>query len=77
MALTFTSASDRYRILSALRGCLDGQCTDAGIRLIGTSGERPREVSNWRRTGFNGSVIETGAFGLGDVGDHTLSIAIN
>jgi hypothetical protein len=30
MALTFTSVSDRYRILSALRGCLDGQCTGAG-----------------------------------------------
>ena len=41
MALTFTSVSDRYRILSALRGCLDGQCTGAGnIRTDGKHDKR-------------------------------------
>jgi len=74
---TITLDSTRYCIGAPWSLGIASSVSGAWIRLIGTSGERPWEVSNWRRTGFNGSVIETGAFGLGDVGDHTLSVAIN
>ena len=74
---TITLDSTRYCIGAPWSLGIASSVSGAWIRLIGTSGERPWEVSNWRRTGFNGSVIETGAFGLGDVGDHTLSVAID
>jgi sugar lactone lactonase YvrE len=74
---TITLDSTRYCIGAPWSLGIATSVSGAWIRLIGTSGGRPWEVSNWRRTGFNGSVIETGAFGLGDVGDHTLSVAID
>ena len=74
---TITLDSTRYCVGAPWTLGIANSVSGAWVRFIGTSGGRPWEVADWRKTGFNGSVIETGAFHLSDVGDHTLSVAID
>jgi hypothetical protein len=51
---------------------ISGALPNASIRLMGTSNGKPWAVPDWRRTGSDGSLIESGTFPQDSVGAHTL-----
>jgi hypothetical protein len=48
----------------------------SNIRLLGSSNGVPWEIPRWRTTGADGAFTETGAFGAGTQGSHTLWLEI-
>jgi sugar lactone lactonase YvrE len=74
---TITLDSKRYCIGDPWTLGIASSVSDAWVQLFGTSVGRPWEITDWRKTGFNGSVIETGVFRLSDTGDHTLIVTID
>jgi len=74
---TITLDSNRYCIGDPWTLGIASPISNAWVQLIGASRGTPWEIADWRKTGFNGSVLETGVFRLSDTGDHTLIVTID
>src|SRR5262249_982796 len=74
---TITLDSKRYCIGDPWTLAIASSVSAAWVQLFGISVGRPWEITDCRKTGFNGRVIETGVFRPSDAGDHTLIVTID
>jgi N-acetylneuraminic acid mutarotase len=74
--IQFTLNSNDYCTGDSWNLRVESDFPNAWMNLSGSANNEPWEIPNWRRTGTDGTFVETGTFVPGSEGSHTMRVRV-